>query len=52
MAPELSAYVFRQLIVDIGGQLPKNVETPFLAMLVRVFPGHEPAALGRQSPWD
>ena len=52
MASKLGADVFGQLVVDIGGQLSKNVETSALTRLVRFFPRHEPVSLGRQSCCD
>ena len=59
MTPQLGANVLRQFIVDIGGQLAKNVQTPAFTGAVtvrtsgaaacrgRCFPCHELVSRGR-----
>lgn len=47
MSAKLGANIFGQLIIDVGGQLPKNVQASLFTVLVRFFSGHEPVSLGR-----
>jgi hypothetical protein len=46
MPPKLSADFLGQFVVDIGGQLAKDVQTTSFTVLVRVFSAHEPVSGG------